>query len=592
MKLQALAGACLLVLAGCASQPGKDSAPAPAAAPAAVAPQPEPEPASGEALQAEVAAEPAGPVEELDGDLLYNLLVGELAGRSGRLDLSLDYYMEAMRTSEDPRVAERATRIAVYARDNDAASRAAQRWSELAPESSEPRQVMAGLYLRVGDVDSAFAQLQAMINNEPAGRAEGLSLAAALINREQNVNASLRVVRRLSEAFPEEPGAWYLLSQIAIRGSERDEAMAALDKAIELNPDYSDALLLRGRIVFSMGQTEKAFEMLQDAVQRLPEDAELRMGYARLLVQARQYERASRQFEELYQRNPDSHDLLYSLGLLAIESQRYEDATRYLERLLELGARTSEANYYLGRVAEAQRRFQDAIRHYLKVNDNETRLDAQVRTAVILGRLGRTDEARQHLARLRSQYPEPQDQLRFVRAEAEVLREARQYQAAYNVLTQGLSQAPTDTDMLYMRALIAERLDRLDLFEADLRQVLAIEPDNGHAYNALGYYLADRTDRLAEAEAYLQRAIGLLPDDPAVIDSMGWLRYRQGRHEEALEWLRRALAKMHDPEIAAHLGEVLWVMGDQAAANDVWNKALEASPDDKLLNDVIRRFRR
>jgi tetratricopeptide (TPR) repeat protein len=529
---------------------------------------------------------------KVDSDLLYRVLVAELAGRRGQVDVALENYLAAARVSTDPRVAERATRIALFARNNESATEAARRWIALDPNSIEAHQGLAALMIRAGDADAALEQLEAVIDLTEGGPEKGVSVVAALIGKEKNHRVGLEVMSRLVERHKDVAAAHGAQANLAARVGDRNLALSALDEAIRLKADYTEARLLRASVLTNMGRSKEAFSGLSTAVDLYPNNTQLRLGFARLLVQAREFDRAATEFKSLYNSNPDDVDLLYTLGLLAIESRRLEDAKTYLGRLLELKARTDEANYYLGRIADNQRDFRLAIDYYNKVGSGENQLDAQVRIAEMMGKLGRVEEAREHLDRLRALDSDSRNAVRFYLAESEILHDAGDFEAALRILTTALEESPGNADLLYTRALTAEKLDRSDLFESDLRTVLDSEPDNGHALNALGYFLVDRTDRLAEARDYITRAAKLLPDDPAVIDSLGWLHYREGNNAKALELLRRAYDMMPDAEIAAHLGEVLWVTGDRNEASEVWQKALDAAPDDALLKEVIERFKK
>ena len=531
------------------------------------------------------------PPAALEGEMMFRLLVAEMAGRKGNLEVALVNYLAAAKVSTDPRVAERATRIAVYARANDHAMQAAARWSELAPESIEAHQVLATLHIRSKNVDGAVVEMQQVIALTAEGTANGISIAAALLERETDHQTTQSIMQRLAEIYSAEPNVYYNLASLARRNKQREVALQALDDALKLQPDYSEALVLRARLLSEMGRAEEAFQQLSAAVARQPNDVSLRMGYTRLLVEAGQFDTAAVELRILYADNKENSNLVYALGLLAIESRRLDDAQRYMEQVLILGTRKDDASYYLGRISDNQREYEKAIYYYQNVTGGDNQLDAQIRIAEMMGHLGRVEEARAHLNKLRVLNPQANYSVRFYLAEAEILRQDGQYQEAVDLLSEALENNPGDTDVLYARALASEKLDRPDIFENDLQAVLEQEPDNAHALNALGYFLVDRTERLQEAEKYITRALELLPNDAAVIDSMGWLQYRLGNHQQALDYLRKAYERLEDAEIAAHLGEVLWVMGDQEAADKIWQQALQASPEDRVLLKVIDRFK-
>jgi len=321
-----------------------------------------------------------------------------------------------------------------------------------------------------------------------------------------------------------------------------------------------------------------------------PGDQQLRLAYARLLVDMKQYDKARIEFEKLHQKSPRDADLLYTLGLLALEAQRFDDARRYLKALLKLGKRRDEALYYLGRIEESQGNHRRAIEYYEQVRNGEYRFDARLRSAFLLARDGKLEEAIAALEKMAAGSQSDGSLVRIYLAEGEIYNQAGRYRDAIRAYNKGLKIAPGNSDLLYARGLTAERVDDLEMLESDMRRILEANPDDAAALNALGFTLADRTDRLQEAYELIQRAIELNPDDPAIIDSFGWVNYRLGNIDEAIRLLRKALSKMDDPEIAAHLGEVLWVTGRHDEARKVWQRALKKSPEDPVILKTMKRL--
>ena len=292
----------------------------------------------------------------------------------------------------------------------------------------------------------------------------------------------------------------------------------------------------------------------------------------------------------MHEAAPDDAELLYTLGLLSLESQRLDDAEKYMMMLVRMDERDGEAQYYLGRIYENRKQYDQAIEWYEEVHVSDYQFDARLRIADMLGLAGRTDDAIEHLDAMLKGSQSNGSLVRIYVSKGELLRVARRYEEALTVFNTALGIIPGNNDLLYARALVAERLGHIDQLEADLKIILKTEPDNAHALNALGFTLADQTDRFEEAYDYLKRAIEIMPDDPAIIDSLGWVQYRMGNYDEAERLLRTALSRFEDAEIAAHLGEVLWVKGKQQEARGIWQKALEKSPDDPTLLKVMQRF--
>jgi tetratricopeptide (TPR) repeat protein len=278
-----------------------------------------------------------------------------------------------------------------------------------------------------------------------------------------------------------------------------------------------------------------------------------------------------------------------AVALLAIQARDYDAAETQLKRALEIGYQDADAvRIYLGQVSEERRRFDEALEWYGSVGRGGHYIDAQVRYAGVIAKQGRLADARRHLQQVSPQ--NNQQRVRLAQAEAQLLRDAGEYRQAFDFLGQMLEKLPDTPDLLYDHAMAAEKVNRLDVLEANLRQLIRLQPSHAHAYNALGYTLADRNERLPEARELIEKALELAPDDPFIMDSMGWVLYRLGRHREALDYLQRAFELRPDPEIAAHLGEVLWANGQREQAQKVWNGMLDEHPQNEVLLNAVKRF--
>jgi tetratricopeptide (TPR) repeat protein len=328
--------------------------------------------------------------------------------------------------------------------------------------------------------------------------------------------------------------------------------------------------------------------LLQKSIKKYPDDKRLRLTYARMLVEQNRMDDAKVEFSSLVQQFPDDDELRYSLALVCLEAKAWDEAVGYLEDLIGRGSHVDSAHLNLGRVAEERNDPDKALAEYAQVGPGNDYLPAQLRQADILMSHGRTAEASKLLASARDAQPDYAIQLYLI--EAETLESNKQGDHAWQVLEQALKQYPDDLNLLYTRAMLAEKRNDLAQMEKDLRAILAREPDNAMALNALGYTLSDRTTRYAEAKALIERAHLLNPEDPAVLDSLGWVNYRLGNLDEAERLLRQALARFPDHEVAAHLGEVLWAKGNQREARKVWGKALEQQPDSPILRSTVRRL--
>lgn len=570
-----------LVLAGCAANPGKQGASTPIV-PKQVAEKPEISPPSPP-------AEPA-PGSSLSADVMYKVLVAEVALQRGHYDIAVKNYLQLGEAKHDPRLLERAARIAVYAHDDKHALEAAKQWVELEPNNVDAREVVTAFYIRSGQYDEAQRQLEALLVLNKNGDGNAFMLIAGLLGRQQDKQAALEVMQRLVNSRPNDPNALVALSHLAVRAGVLDQAEQAIKRVVELQPDRVDANVQLARILSMRGKSAESLKLLEQTVKKHPKDADLRTVYARSLEDDKQTDKAYAQFKIVNKQSPDDPEILRALGLVAVELGRVAEGEQYFLSLNKSNPDyESESSYYLGRIAEEFHKDPDAaIKWYSKVDRGGNYLESQIRIALLLAQKGDVDEARGQLSAITPR--SPGELMRIYLADGQILRDAGRPQEAIEVFTSGLEELPENADLLYARAMTAERIGQYDMMEKDLKQILTRDPDNVDALNALGYSLADHTRRYQEALGYIQRALELRPDSYFVLDSMGWVHYRLGHYQEAVTYLRRALDASSDSEIAAHLTEVLWVMGDKQAAREVWDKALKVAPGNKVLLDVMNRL--
>jgi len=516
-------------------------------------------------------------------------MVAEIALNQGDTELAIRHYLEVAKSQQNPDIAERAVRVAVFGQNLDAATEAAQRWIELDPKRVEARQVIAAIYIRQDKIPEAFNYVNSLIQTSELEDAQLFPPLLGLLAREKNANTVLAVTQRLAKENPSRAYAQYLHGMLSAQNGRPEEALKYLDRSIAL-AEIEGVHSARARVLLRLGRSDEAVISLQKAVQNNPDDQGLRLTYARLLVDIKEYEKARIEFEKLHQASPEDAELLFTLGLLSLESQRLDDAEKYMMMLVRLKQREGEAQYYLGRIYENRKQYEAAIDWYREVHVGEYKFDARLRIADMLGISGRTEEAIEHLDAMLKGSQSDGSLVRIYISKGELLRSARRYEQALEVFNTALGIVPGNSDLLYSRALVAEKLGRIDLLEADIRTILKTEPDNAHALNALGFTLADQTDRYQEAYGYIKRAIEIMPDDAAIIDSWGWVHYRLGEYDKAIGLLRKALSHFNDAEIAAHLGEVLWVSGNQEEATSIWMDALKKSPNDPMLQEVMQRF--
>ncbi len=516
------------------------------------------------------------------------LLVAELAANRGNIDVAMDAYMTLLPKTRSVGAAKRATQIAVYAKHPDNAMTAAARWVELDPEEFEARKALVELLIENNRVPDTAPHLPVLARLAESGRGEGFAIVSTLLARAEQVEAALDVFGSVLDAYPDDVYANYHFARFALDRGAPERALPASEKLLILRPEWRDALKLNAQANILAGRPEQALQSFRKLMDEEPANWRLAMDYVYLLVQADLFEEAAAENARLSQRFDEDPEATYQIARVAIELGQFELAKSELMLLLNRGERENEAHFWLGRLAEDQQGWLEAIDYYDRVTDGQFFIEARSRIGALLARLGRLDEAAEHMAELREQRPDMALQLFLF--EGEYLRQEGAYQDAIDALAEGLDVFPGNAELLYARALIAERIDRFDILEADLRQIIDNDPESAHALNALGYTLADRGERLEEARQLIERAYALAPEDYAIIDSMGWLFYRLGDAEKALQYLQSAYEQSTDVEIAAHLVEVLWMTGDRGKAREIFERALQTYPDDEGLRALQARL--
>lgn len=566
-----------LLLAACATSPQK---------PQSVAP-----------TQAHVGAEQAGQAEEkppvlpnveLNDDLLYGFLVGEVAMQRGQPGLSVQTYLDLARTTRDPRVARRAAQLAIESRQMDKATEAFQLWLELDPGSQSARQMLISLLVSRGKLEDARPLLAQSLAAEPENVGEIFRQIYPLLARHAAPEAVWKLLHDLAQPYPKVAEAHWAVAQAAAAAGKHDEALAEVQQARTLRPEWDEAVLLEVQLLRT-DQPQQALAVLKDFLASHAEAAEVRLLYARLLLEQKQYQESRVQFQKLLDAHPDNADLAFAVALLSLQLGELDRAEKELQQALVHGKKDQDTvHYYFGQLEEAKKNTAAALQQYRKVTGGEYLYPARLREAFLLSTSGKLNEARALLHSIPAQNSQQQVQLLLI--EAQLLRDAKQFDTGYQVLQQGLAKFPDDPDLLYEAALLADKIGKPDVLEKLMRKLIQIQPDNANAYNALGYSFLERNVRVDEGMQLVEKAYQLEPGDAAIIDSMGWGHYRQGKLDKSLEFLRRAFSANPDPEIAAHLGEVLWVHGNRDEAKKVWSGSLKQHPKNELLQAVMKKF--
>lgn len=563
--LFALTSSALLI--GCAQQPDKESE-------AGAADKEQLEPAESKA--AEPSEPPARP---FTSETLYALLAAELAGSRERFDIALANYVQQAHQTRDPNVAARATHIARFLNAEKAALDAALLWVEIAPENAEAQLNAALALMHNGRLQEAFELSRKLQSNGKQTLFQNIAASAGQSTDTQREQL-LESYRQLLIEHPENEelliGTGLLLQQ---QGSPQ-EALDYAREALSLYPNSTAALILYATLMHELERSDEAIEYLGVALEAQPDNLRLRLQYARLLAQ-QDLEGAQKQFEILVDQAPQDPDLLLSLAIVAMERQDADTARANFEALLDAGEHVSRAHFYLGQLAEQEQNPDQALLHYLQVQPGQDFLSATVKLLNIFIAQEDLESATEHMNRLRNQFPEQAPGLYLL--QARTLIQHQYLSRAETLFNEALDAHPDHSDLRYGRAMLYDQRSNFEATERDLKAILKYDPNNATALNALGYILAERGERLDEAEQLIRQALELAPDEPAILDSMGWVLYRQGKPERALGYLERAFRLFPDQEVAAHLGEVLWVLGAGEKARQVWQQGLELDPESELI---------
>ena len=528
------------------------------------------------------------PQQDLSEQLLYSLLLGEIAAQRGNPAQAAQTYLDIARQTRDPRIARRAVELAQFARTPEIALEAAKVWHEADPESPQGLRTVTVLLVNTRRVDDAAPYIAKLLQGKDQAPG-GFMQLGQLLAANNDKAANLRVVRSLAEPYPQLPESHFAVAQAAFAANDEPLALAELTRASAIRPGWDLPVIFEAQILRRRAPAQ-AIERLGGFLDKYPTARDVRLNYARILVGEKRYPEARTQFEKLLSLHKDDSEAIYGVGILAMQAKDYSTAEANLTRLLEVGFRDPNGlRFTLAQLAEEQKDWPRAIGWYDSIKRGEHAMPARMRTANALAKQGKLDEARKYLQQVNVGEG---DRVQLQIAEAQLLRDAQRHKDAFDLLGKALEANPKQPDLMYDFALTAEKLNRMDLLEKNLRELIQIKPDHAHAYNALGYSLADRNERLPEARKLIEKALELAPEDYYIMDSLGWVLYRMGDLKGAAQQLRRAWKGRPDGEIGAHLGEVLWVLGEQAEAEGIWREALEASPDSETLLKTIQRLKK
>lgn len=525
---------------------------------------------------------------DLMGRTVFQVILGELALQRGQTDVAVTSYADLARRTQDPKVVARATEIALFARQFELALDLARQWTQLEPENQRARQTLSTTLVLLNRIDELAPEISTLLEQDKANLGENLLRLNRMLARHGDKQAVQRLVDRVAMPYAGIAEAHFAMATAAANAGDAMRALAEADKALDLRPDWEMAALVKTQLV-ARQSLPNAIDFLTGFVDRVPAAKDARLALARLLIAEKRYDESRKHFDRLLRDYPENPDVIYPVAMLALQQGDTATGKTQLEKLLKGDfADKSTVHFFLGQIEEELKNRDAALAHYMEVSAGEQFIAARARAAQLLVQKGRHDEARRLLQGTPGHSEAEKTQL--ILAESQLLRETQRFGEAYALLENALKKQPDNTDLLYDAALLAERLGKPELLESHLKHLLALKPDHAHGLNALGYSLADRNIRLPEAYELLSKAVALAPNDPFIMDSLGWVLFRQGKLDDALQTLQRAYSLKADPEIAAHLGEVLWTLNRKEEARQVLQNAARQHPDNEVLAGALKKL--
>ncbi|MGR9116815.1 MAG: tetratricopeptide repeat protein, partial [Gammaproteobacteria bacterium] len=474
----------------------------------------------------------------IDPDVMYMLLVAEIAGQREQYDVALEAYLEAARRVDDVRLAERAAKIALYIKDINKADEAVALWLKQDPENLTARKIALLSALKNEMKDPAVDNAIFFLDKDPEGFEVTMLELLKALGPKGNIAFVYDVLDGVAEQRPDQAAVYFVQSMLAMQLNSNVLARQKVEKALAIDPDWDEALMFQAQIAAYSGDMARAETLLTRMVEKDPENIKAKKLLAQVLIKSSEYEAAGKVYSEILNNNPKDAESIFSLALVYLQLKQDDKAEPLFEELLDYPGWQDQASFYLGRIAVRDGRVEDGLVWFDKVTSGSFRFDASVAAISVLIKEKKFDEAKSRIRKLRVKTED--QKLRSLLVEAELYNEQKQYSKAFELLSDALEDMPEQKDLLYTRALVAERIDRLDVLELDLKKILAQYPEDVSALNALGYTLADRTQRYLEAQQYLEKAIGLKPDEAVIIDSYGWLQFKLNNLDVALDYLQRA----------------------------------------------------
>lgn len=574
----------MVLLVGCASDPIPD------------AEIPEPASDSQQVIttadadtDSDTAEQDIQPVTDLTAELLYDVLLASIAAQRQQPDVALEALSRAVYVSRDKRLNATAIQLALRLKDYQKAIELARLMLADEPDNYRVILSLASAQIESEKIEDATDTLVQLGRDQKPGNEAVMQEIAALIARQEDGTRDELSRRFLEAAKEDHPSLVFTSALLAARLNQDEEFRKRLDQTLELNPAWEVAAILK---LTNLADIEDAGSKMDtwaaSFLRRFPDSEQFRVQYARLLIRNNKFDRALSELDIVMEQNPESKDAMFTSAVVNMDQKEFERAKILFTRYIEASNNGDQARLYLAEILIEEEHYDKASPLLRQIQSRQYYLDAQIALSGVIAQQNNIDAGLNYLRNIDVRGEE--ESVRLILEQDSLLRDFNQEDRSLELLTDALEERPEQPDLLYSRGLLAAQLNKIELIERDMRRLIEIQPENAHAYNALGYTLADQTERYDEALELISKALEYRPDDPFILDSMGWVHYRIGNNDKAIEYLERALELKQDAEIAAHLGEVLWITGKRSEAEKIWNQGMEWGPENAVLLKTIDKF--
>lgn len=520
-------------------------------------------------------------------DLVFRLLLAEIASQRGELNLASELFLDLAKQTDSALLAERATRLTTYTRNGTIALEASKIWNELNKDSIDAQQALSEILVANNKLNEAKPILQKLLLKEKT-RASGFLYLNSLLSRVQDKKAVLTLVTDLAQPYPKLAEAHFAIAHAAWIIKDQKTYEKELASINQIKPDWEMPILFKGQIL-AQESAERALAFYSEFLNKYPKSNEVRLEYAKLLTNGRKFNEAKNEFIKLVNTANSSSEITIAVGLLSVELEDYDLAEKYFLQSLKRNPKDKDQIFiYLAKIADKKNQNETAITWLNKINNGPHFIESKLIAAEIIAKKESIDKALIFLNGLKANSPE--ENLSLIQSKTSFLTRANRHQEAFQLMQNEASNFAHSPEFKFDYALLADKLHKYDLMEKLLREAIKIKPDYAVAYNALGYSYADRNINLEDAKKYIEVALSIAPNNHYILDSMGWLYYRLGKLDSALSFIQKAYDIQSDPEIAAHLGEILWVQGKKKEAEDIWQLSLQSFPDNEILKETLKRL--